>query len=411
MAGHTTLVAGTGRLWVSVPHRHLVVSIDPTTAAQTPIPTPASPSVLAASPRGVVGVRWTSGVITEIRTDGSVHEIEVGRSLTRIAHDGTRIWVYDLADDQLIVLGDDLRVLQRIQMPMEVARLIPVAGDCLALAPGRAVRVSPDGSWRDLPDLARHLLGEVEVGESGIWVARFEHDPWSKQPNPQTMSLTDPRMNPRSSVTCYDQANGAVAVRLEVVGQVHHLLEWKGVLWFTGFVRSRQRSLLQQVNITSGTVTAVADLSHIDVAKWLPPPPPRRPRASAEVHDQLVVQEIRTRLSQSPPPASWDHRTGAPLPGPPHIHPDFHFVDASLVGELSARVLLIQFRWSGDDAPVHEARVHLATLHEDAHEDADDEDLCPSFILQEMEEDLTGGPSTRLGDSEPAVVPTWIRYR
>ncbi|HVD02845.1 MAG TPA: hypothetical protein VNF75_01700 [Candidatus Dormibacteraeota bacterium] len=121
---------------------------------------------------------------------------------------------------------------------------------------------------------------------------------------------------------------------------------------------------------------------------------------SALLYAEQLAARIRDRLGRL--------RDGGTEPSRQLIHRDFEFGGVDLVRTGPRLELWLRFGWYGVPCP-HWAEVDLAHFRAAAEDAGGGTELCVDFILQELQEDLTGGPATpfeALGD------PGWgVRYR
>lgn len=119
----------------------------------------------------------------------------------------------------------------------------------------------------------------------------------------------------------------------------------------------------------------------------------RRENFSTREYADSVADLIRQRLSP--------RRTHSQPASRPVIHRDFTFGGVELTQDGPELRLWIWFGWHGV-GNTHRAEVDFARFKAGTDDAGGGPELCVSFILQELEEDLTAGPSTSFDDSRGA---------
>ncbi|MGC2191866.1 MAG: hypothetical protein WA751_06000 [Candidatus Dormiibacterota bacterium] len=119
--------------------------------------------------------------------------------------------------------------------------------------------------------------------------------------------------------------------------------------------------------------------------------------------DDEVVDSARRRLTFAFPRVG--PRT-APLLAHPPLHRDFRFISAAMAGDRFAPQLSICFCWTTTPSRVDTAEVDFHRFKKQT--EPLDTELCVSFIVQQLEEDLTGGHTP--DPSDASFIEAGIHY-
>ncbi|MGH3911847.1 MAG: hypothetical protein ACRDTC_00325 [Pseudonocardiaceae bacterium] len=150
----------------------------------------------------------------------------------------------------------------------------------------------------------------------------------------------DVQTDPVGILTPVDLTTGETGTPIRVAGQVDDLSWAFGRLWHSGFVRSRQETVLTVIDPTTRWIGEV-DFTDADVRPYLPHPEDRPAPDHAAELDRLIG-ELRAGLTA--PVLTQDQRTGQTRPGGPPVHEHFRLLDLAL--DRSAPAVRITFAWA-----------------------------------------------------------------
>lgn len=358
----TQILTTTDAVWVA--RGKQLTRVDPRSAAwhDVPVPVTGEHTRWAATPDGLVGTGWPTGRVTWVRAGQPVTTRELGGHLAGITAGGGQVWIVDRTDETL--LGLDLRDLHvTCRVPLHRGRiefLIPLGDDVLISHSGDLRRGGRDGVWRVTPNGQRTLVlnpgGDVRWGTGPSW---FSHDgdevlshraPTVAATDGTTLWIGeresrdsgDMQRDPVCTLTPVDLATGRAAEPMRVAGQVDDLAWAFGKLWRSGFVRSRQETILTVLDPTTRR-SAEVDFTDAEVGPYLPR---WEPRAAPDYDAELdrLIGELRTSLTGRS--LIQDQRTGQTRPGSPRVHEQFRLLDLALDRAIPA--VRITFEWASE---------------------------------------------------------------
>ena len=134
----------------------------------------------------------------------------------------------------------------------------------------------------------------------------------------------------------------------------------------------------------------------MDEARGLRAKAKQEPKLGPSEFAQAVVASLTRRLTFTFPRVG---PRGSPTFARPPLHRDFRFLSAEMTGQQIADQVLIKFCWVATHDRVDSASVNFVFFLRQT--EMDGPELCASFIVQELEEDLCGG------ETPDQPLPVW----
>jgi len=348
-----------------------LIQVDPGSAAWHEVPVPVTGGRRrrwAATPDGLVGTDWPTGRVTWVRADQPVTTREFGGHLASIAAGGSQVWIVDRTDETLLGLDvSDLHITCRVPLHRgDVEFLIPL----VSVPPGDDVLVSHTGElrhggrygvWRVTPNGQRTLVLDcsrsVDTGTGHHRRTFVSYGGKVLGARAPTVAATDGttlwigegwdpgdmQIDPVGILTPIDLATGLPGEPLRVAGQVDDLAWAFGRLWLSGFVRSRQETVLTVIDPTTRRLAEV-DFTDVDIRPYLPPRE-ERPAPDYDAELDRLIGELRTSLTGTSLIHD-DERTGQTRPGGPRVHEQFRLLDLAL--DRATPAVRITFEWASE---------------------------------------------------------------
>jgi hypothetical protein len=191
---------------------------------------------------------------------------------------------------------------------------------------------------------------------------------------------------------------------LEQPGQLDVLAAGDGVVWVSGFRRSRQADVTTALR-PDGSALGEVSFADVDLRPWAPPPPSPRPPMLPRPERARRVREALERALSSPQQVTG--RFGDTWEAPP-VDKKLRLERVELRGSEDDPQVAVLFRWAGEDDLFGMSHHVFGETEEDDEDSADAPDAYISVYLEENL--IASGYGLANAIREPADGVTWLRW-